>query len=88
MPMGAVIFADYYFSKKMGFMDEAALKTGSNFSMPALMSWVLTLIFCLLLNLFYGVDIFFLGLPGWFVAVTIFVVLSRIKNPLLKTTAS
>nr|WP_288369716.1 hypothetical protein [uncultured Algoriphagus sp.] len=88
MPMGAVIFADYYFSKKMGFMDEAALKTDSNFSFPALLSWILTLGFCLGLNLFYGVDIFFLGLPGWFVAVAIFVVLSRVKYPLLKASVS
>jgi len=85
MPMGAVIFADFYFSKKMGFQSEAALNSKSDFSIPALLSWVLTLVFCLGLNLFYGVEIFFLGLPGWFVAIAIFIVLSKIKYPLAKS---
>lgn len=84
MPMGAVIFADFYFSKKFGFQDEQALNSHKNFSIPAFLSWILTLAFCLFLNYSYGVDIFFLGLPGWFVAVAIFVVLSRIQYPLKK----
>ncbi|WP_332913353.1 hypothetical protein [Algoriphagus boritolerans] len=45
MPMGAVIFADFYFSKKLGFRSEGALSSNSNFSLPALLSWVLTLAF-------------------------------------------
>jgi purine-cytosine permease-like protein len=88
MPMGAVIFADFYFAKKMGFKGEGALSTGSDFSVPALLSWVLTLAFCVGLNQIYGIEIFFLGLPGWFVAVAIFVVFSKIKYPLLKSTAT
>ncbi|MHA7130864.1 purine-cytosine permease family protein [Algoriphagus namhaensis] len=88
MPMGAVIFADYYFSEKMGFRSEGALNTRSDFSWPALLSWVLTLIFCLGLNLFYGIEIFFLGLPGWFVAVVIFVIASKVKYPITKTLAA
>lgn len=87
MPMGAVIFADFYFSKKMGFQSEGALSAKSDFSLPALLSWLLTLGFCLVLNFFYGVEIFFLGLPGWFVAVAIFVVLSKVKYPLAKSLA-
>ena len=66
MPMGAVIFADFYFSKKLGFRSEGALNSKLDFSWPSLLSWVLTLVFCLGLNLLYGVEIFFLGLPGWF----------------------
>ena len=88
MPMGAVIFADFYFSKRMGFKAEGALSSGSNFSLPALLSWVLTLGFCLGLNFFYGVEIFFLGLPGWFVAVAIFVMLSKINYPQTKSLAA
>lgn len=88
MPMGAVIFADFYFSGKMGFRSEGALNTKSDFSLPALLSWLLTLGFCLALNIFYGVEIFFLGLPGWFVAVAIFVILSRIKYPVRRPIAA
>ena len=43
--------------------------------MPAL-AWILTLGFCLFLNLYYEVQIFFLGLPGWFMAVIIYMGLS------------
>ena len=88
MPMGAVIFADFYFSEKMGFRSEAALNSKSDFNLPALLSWVLTLVFCLGLNYFYGIEIFFLGLPGWFVAVAIFVILSKVKYPLAKSLAA
>ncbi|WP_051287052.1 purine-cytosine permease family protein [Algoriphagus mannitolivorans] len=88
MPMGAVIFADFYFSEKMGFRSEGALNTKSDFSWPALLSWVLTLVFCLGLNFFYGIEIFFLGLPGWFVAVAIFVIASKVKYPITKTLAA
>ncbi|GAB3234062.1 hypothetical protein J0A67_20540 [Algoriphagus aestuariicola] len=88
MPMGAVIFADFYFSEKMGFRSEGALSSKSDFSLPAFLSWVLTLVFCLGLNLFYGVEIFFLGLPGWFVAVAIFVILSKVKYPIAKSLAA
>ncbi len=87
MPMGAVIFADFYFADKMGFRSEGALNSKSDFSWPALLSWVLTLGFCLALNFSYGVEIFFLGLPGWFVAVAIFVILSKMKYPLTNSLA-
>lgn len=85
MPMGAVIFADFYFAKRIGFQSEASLNTKTHFNLPAFLSWILTLGFCLGLNLFYGVEIFFLGLPGWFVAVAIFIVLSKMKYPLTKS---
>ena len=88
MPMGAVIFADFYFSGKFGFRSEGSLSSGTDFSLPAFLSWVLTLGFCLGLNLIYGVEIFFLGLPGWFVAVGIFVILSRIYYPSTQTAVS
>lgn len=87
MPMGAVIFADFYFADRFGFQKEQALTNNTKFSSPALFSWILTLVFCLGLNQFYGVEIFFLGLPGWFVAVFIFITLSKIKYPLKKSIA-
>ncbi|WP_075350424.1 purine-cytosine permease family protein [Algoriphagus marinus] len=77
MPMGAVIFADFYFSKRFGFQAEQALTNKSNFSLPAFVAWVLTLVICLGLNQFYGIEVFFLGLPGWFIAVFIFIGLSK-----------
>ena len=78
MPMGAIIFADFYLAKKMGFTSNYASRAGSEFNLAAALTWVLTLAFCLGLNLFAGIEIFFLGLPGWFVAIILFVVLSKL----------
>jgi purine-cytosine permease-like protein len=76
MPMGAVIFADQYFMKKLGLKDFYAEKRNISFYIPPALAWILTLGFCLFLNLYYGVQIFFLGLPGWFMAVIIYMSLS------------
>jgi hypothetical protein len=42
------------------------------------LAWVLTLVFCIGLNMFGGVEIFFLGLPGWFVAIVLYVIISKV----------
>lgn len=86
MPMGAIIFADFYLANKLGFAANYALRTGIGFNIAAALTWVLTLAFCLVLNIFMGVEIFFLGLPGWFVAVVFFVILSKLlqRNSLIQ----
>jgi purine-cytosine permease-like protein len=76
MPMGAVIFADQYFMKKLGLENFFAEKRNISFYLPPALAWILTLGFCLFLNLYYRVQIFFLGLPGWFMAVIIYMGLS------------
>jgi len=80
MPMGAIIFADFYLAKRAGFVSSYALRSGSEFNLPAALTWVLTLAFCLGINMFGGVEIFFLGLPGWFVAVILYVALSKLMQ--------
>ena len=87
MPMGAIIFADYYLADKMNFRSHYAERSNSKFNVAAASTWVLTLAFCLGLNMFAGIEIFFLGLPGWFIAIILFVALSKlfqrkISNPL------
>ena len=76
MPVGAVIFADHFLVKRMGMIDFFAEKKGIAFYLPPAFAWFLTLAFCLLLNLKYGMQIFFLGLPGWFIAIVIYLGLS------------
>ena len=78
MPMGAIIFTDFYFSKRAGFASNYAEKVNSGFNVAAALTWVLTLSICLGLNLFANVEIFFLGLPGWFIAVILYVVFSKV----------
>ena len=76
MPMGAVIFADQYLMKILSLEKFYAETKNISFYVPVALAWVLTLGICLLLNLHYGIQIFFLGLPGWFVAIAIYLVLS------------
>jgi purine-cytosine permease-like protein len=78
MPMGAIIFADFYLAKKMGFLSNYAEKARSGFNIAAALTWVLTLSVCLGLNIFANVEIFFLGLPGWFIAVLLYVIFSKV----------
>lgn len=73
MPMGAVIFADFWIFPKLGLRQYYAEWKQILFSIPAAASWGVTLVFSLILNQVWGVDIFFLGLPGWFVATAIYI---------------
>jgi purine-cytosine permease-like protein len=76
MPVGAVIFADHYFMKRLKMQSFFAEKKNIKFYLPPALAWVLTLGICLWLNLYSGVQVFFLGLPGWFIAVAIYMILS------------
>ncbi|GAB2785711.1 hypothetical protein GCM10027275_32600 [Rhabdobacter roseus] len=77
MPMGAIIFSDVYLLPRLGLRQEYALKKGLRTNLAAALTWVLTLALCLSMNWLAGVEIFFLGLPGWFIAVGLYVGLSK-----------
>ncbi|MYH08117.1 MAG: hypothetical protein F4146_06205, partial [Rhodothermaceae bacterium] len=80
MPMGAVIFADFWLLPKLGLRQDYAEWKQLLFRLPAALAWLLTLGACLLLNLVWNVEIFFLGLPGWFIATGLYVGLSLIQQ--------
>jgi hypothetical protein len=83
MPAGAVIFADVYLLPRLGLQEEYAERAGIHFNTAAAGTWILTLLICLWLNLSFGIEIFFVGLPGWFIAVVLYVILSKLiqKRP-------
>lgn len=76
MPMGAVIFIDYWLMKRFNLQPSFAEKSGTLFNWAAGLTWFLTLATCLLLVKFAGIQIFFVSLPGWFVAAVLYVFLS------------
>ncbi len=76
MPMGAVIFSDVYWVPRLGLQRNYAAVFGKSFNWSAAAAWLVTMAFSLWLNLNFGVEIFFLGLPGWFVAAAVFLLLS------------
>jgi purine-cytosine permease-like protein len=78
MPMGAVIFVDFWLAKRCGFQDRYAERAGLGVNWAAGLAWVLTLAGCLAVVNMGGLEIYFIGLPGWFAAATLYVVLSRL----------
>lgn len=78
MPMGAVIFVDFWLIQKFGLLDRYAERSHTSFNWAAGLTWFLTLATCVLLVRFANVQIYFVSLPGWFVAAILYVALSRI----------
>jgi cytosine permease len=76
MPMGAVIFADYWLLPKLGLISQYAESKSLGMSWPALVAWIGTLIIAFVLPY----EIFFIALPGWFIAVLLFIALSAIQQ--------
>jgi purine-cytosine permease-like protein len=77
LPMGTIIIIDHYVFRRAGLLDNLAEKTGIKFNNAAAFTWGATLGLCLLGNIFLGIEIFFLGLPAWFVAALIYVGYSK-----------
>lgn len=76
MPMGAVIFADFWLLKRLGLQQYRAAAAGLPWNWAAGLAWVITVGVCTGLVLFGSVPIFFVSLPGWFVATVLYVGLS------------
>jgi purine-cytosine permease-like protein len=76
MPMGAVIFADFWLIPKLGLRQNYAELKQIVFSWPAALSWGITLLVCFLLP----IEIFFKGLPGWFMATLLYLALSYLQQ--------
>ena len=78
MPMGAVILMDVYIIPKMGLKSNYAETFNKSYNIAAALAWILTLGFSVYLYKAFGVEVFFLGLPGWFVAAIVYVVVSMV----------
>jgi len=78
MPMGAVIFVDFWLMRRFGLRPYYAEASGTGFNWAAGLTWFLTLGACTALVLSGHVQIYFVSLPGWFAAAILYLVLSRI----------
>jgi purine-cytosine permease-like protein len=85
MPMGAVIFMDFWLLKRLGLRDNYAARTGTDFHWAAAITWCVTFVACLALvqsDVTVGgvkpFQIYFVCLPGWFVAAVLYIVCSVI----------
>jgi purine-cytosine permease-like protein len=77
MPMGAVIFVDFWLIKKFGLQSNYAEVSGKLFNWAAGAAWLVTLGICLLLVKFAGIQIYFVSLPGWFAAAFLYIIISK-----------
>jgi purine-cytosine permease-like protein len=80
MPMGAVIFADHYLMKRLGMEEFYAARRGLRVHWPPLLAWVLSLLICVGLWYFLGIQEFFLCLPGWLLAGGIYLLASKLMQ--------
>lgn len=76
MPMGAVIFVDFWLMKKLGLQSSYAEKARIGVNWAAGLAWVVTFGMCVWLVLTGRVQIYFVSLPGWFFAAVLYIVLS------------
>ncbi len=86
MPMGAVIFIDFWLIRKFGLENYYAEKGGTTFNAAAGVAWILTLVICIALVLYGGIEIYFVSLPGWFIAAALYIVVSKLYQKKLPAT--
>ncbi len=77
MPMGAVVFVDFWLMPRLGMSSYYAEKAGLRINWAAGCAWVLALGVCALLNWQGGVQVFFLAGPGWLVTGVLYLAFSR-----------
>lgn len=80
MPMGAVIFVDFWLMEKLGLKSNFAELKKLDINMAAGVAWLATIGICLLL-VFSGnkyFQIFFVSLPGWFIAAVLYILVSYV----------
>jgi purine-cytosine permease-like protein len=78
MPMGAVVFVDFWLASRLGFRDRYAERARISVNWAAGLAWVITLAGALAIVRMGGLEIYFVGLPGWFAAALLYVGLSRL----------
>jgi purine-cytosine permease-like protein len=78
MPMGAVVFVDFWLAERLGFRRFYAERSGVSINWAAAVAWIATLAVCLAVVNAGGMQIYFVGLPGWFAAALLYIVFSRL----------
>jgi len=86
MPMGAVVFVDFWLLKKLGLQSSYAEVSGKAFNWAAGLAWFLTLGACFFFVKYTDMQIFFVSLPGWFVAAALYIIISIIYQKKIRPT--
>jgi hypothetical protein len=78
MPMGAVIVVDFWLAERLGFRSRYAEVAGVSINWAAGLAWALALAGSLAVVSMGGLQIYFVGLPGWFAAALLYIISSRL----------
>ena len=82
MPMGAVVFTDFWIFPKLGLKQYYAEHRGLKINWAAGAAWLVTLAICVALvksgNPIF--QLYFVALPGWFIATALYIVLSKLMQ--------
>ncbi|MCX8107529.1 MAG: hypothetical protein N3G20_01860 [Verrucomicrobiae bacterium] len=81
MPMGAIIFADFWLFKRLRLVPYRAATRALTWNWAAALAWMFTVVLCTGLVLLGDVPIFFVSLPGWFIATGLYILLSKTFQP-------
>jgi purine-cytosine permease-like protein len=76
MPVGAIVFAEYWILPRFGIPRHRAERLGLTINWNALLVWIGTLLFCVALPL----HLYFKWLPGYFVALSLYSLLEAAAN--------
>ena len=78
MPMGSVVFVDFWMARRFGFRPFYAEASGVGVNWAAAVAWLVTLGVCTWLVQAGHSQIYFVSLPGWFIAAVLYILLSRL----------
>jgi len=84
MPIGAIIVMDIYILPLLKLKSDFAFRANIKLNWAVIASWILTLVILLYLNLSLNVEVFFLGLPGWFITSLLYTGFSYIVQSMYK----
>jgi len=80
MPMGAVIFIDFWVLPRFGLRSNFAEATERHINWAAGVAWLATVAVCTWLVQSGHTQIFFVSLPGWFVTCLLYLLLSKLQQ--------
>jgi len=81
MPIGAVIFVDFWILPRLKMRSNFAEVTGHPFNWAAAVAWIVSVAVCSWIITAFGHDkMYFVSLPGWFVTALCYIGLSKVMQ--------
>lgn len=79
VPIGGILFAEYYILPRLGLTSSWARYKGVQ-NVPALVAWGAALVFSAVMIMFDLIPVYFLFVFGWVIALVVYVLLARVAG--------